>query len=190
MRPTPQQIKDAIRSSIKDGAAAEAIISRLNDDELARGELRITEDMLNTDLRASVLGAVPNNMLKDYSVTLRDGVMSVSIVADAMVKLKATYGVRFTGFSFSPQKGHRIKGTYTEKIGGVPRLLYAKHGSMLNMLLASKLPSGVSLTGDSFDIRLDEIPDVARQLTSQPQAANLTLRMGKIADGSLLLCFC
>lgn len=184
-RPSPQQIKQLIRESISDRAAADTIIAQLRDDELERGELRFTEDMLNNALRDVMLKSVPNGMLKDYRVTLRDGALGLTLKGNAMkIPFTAAYTVRFTGFSFAKSKGHRIQGRYDEKISGVPRFAYASHGSLLRFLVVQS-KSGLNVTADSFDISLDTIPAFTNWLSAHPLFDDCTVRMGRIADGTL-----
>lgn len=183
---SPESIKQAIRGSVKDKKAAEAVIARLKDEDLEKGIINITEEMINDDLRSTILEAVPKGMLKDFRVSFRDGFIGLSLAAEFMLKLKADYKLRVTGFSFSPEKGHRIKGSYTEECKGVPKIMLGSHSTLLSWL-GEHAPSGAAIDSDSFDLRLDDIPQFKQLLAKQPAVAGATVRMGRVAGGCLTL---
>jgi len=183
---SPESIKQAIRSAIKDKNAADSLIARLKDEDLANGTIVITEEMINDDLRGTIMESVPKGMLKNYRVGFRDGFIHLSFNAEFMLKLKADYKIRVTGFSFSPEKGHRIKGIYTEDCKGVPKIMLGSHKTVLSWL-GGHAPEGISVDGESFDIRMDNIPQFKQILSQQPAVAGATVRMGRVSGGSLIL---
>ncbi|MBE6752876.1 MAG: hypothetical protein E7559_00735 [Ruminococcaceae bacterium] len=183
---SPESIKQAIRSAIKDKAVADALIARLKDEELANGTINITEEMINDDLRATILDNIPKGMLKDYRVGFRDGFIHLSFTAEFMLKLKADYKIRVTGFSFSPEKGHRIKGTYTEECKGVPKIMLGSHKTVLGWL-SEHAPAGVAADDETFDIRMDDIPQFRQALSQHSALSGATVRMGRVSGGCLTL---
>ena len=176
-----------ISGSVGDPSLRDALIAQLNDEQLDRGELRVTETMINQTFRSQILGGIPGGMVRDYRISFRNGSIGVQLAGAAMgMRFGATYGLRVTSFDFRTGT-HRLSASYTESVQGVPRLLYAKYGTLLRMM-ASRAP-GVTATANTLTADLDGIAEFRSLLAGEKQLGELTLTLGSIEDGCLTLRF-